>query len=118
VIWCRKPYQSSDIKKSKKFRINLGITIEGVTCDGLRNILRAVHKSSPHTVIQRCLAHIQRESLQWLTKHPQSQAGYELKDIIKRLHTIDNRDKWGYWVVDVVKWYERHESFVNVPLSR
>jgi hypothetical protein len=56
--------------------------------------------------------HIQRESLQWLTKHPQSQAGYELKDIIKRLHTIDNRDKWGYWV-DMVKWYKRHEGFVN-----
>jgi IS30 family transposase len=93
--------------------INLGITIESVTCDGLRNILRAVHKSSPDTVIQRCLAHIQRESLQWLTKHPQSQAGYELKDIIKRLHAIDNRDKWGYWVVDMVKWYKRHEGFVN-----
>jgi hypothetical protein len=93
--------------------INLGITIESVTCDGLRNILRAVRKSSPNTVIQRCLAHIQRESLQWLTRHPQSQAGYELKEIIKRLHTIDNRDKWGYWIVDMVKWYQRHECFVN-----
>lgn len=93
--------------------INLGITIESVTCDGLRNILRAVRNTSPNTVIQRCLAHIQRESLHWLTKHPQSQAGYELKEIIKRLHTIDNRDKWGYWIVDMVKWYERHECFVN-----
>jgi hypothetical protein len=102
-----------ELREDLENLISLGIDIESVTCDGLRNILRAVRKASPNTVVQRCLAHIQRESLQWLTKHPQSQAGYELREIIKRLHSIDNRDKWGYWVVDLVKWYEEHKDFVN-----
>ena len=72
-----------------------------------------MHKVSPKTVIQRCLAHIQREALSWLTKHPQSHAGYELRQIIKCLHTINDRDKWGYWIVEMVNWYERHKDFVN-----
>jgi transposase-like protein len=93
--------------------LRLGITIESVTCDGLHNILKAVHKVSPNTVIQRCLAHIQRETLNWLTRHPQSHAGYQLRQIIKRLHTINDRDKWGYWIVDMINWYERHKDFVN-----
>ena len=93
--------------------LRLGITIESVTCDGLHNILKAVHKVSPNTVIQRCLAHIQRETLNWLTRHPQSHAGYQLRQIIKRLHTINDRDKWGYWIVDMINWYEQHKDFVN-----
>jgi len=92
---------------------SLGIVIESVTCDGLHNILKAVKKTSPTTIIQRCLVHIQRECLIWLTRHPQSLAGRELREIVKCLHTIDNRDKWGYWIVDLVKWYERHKDFIN-----
>jgi len=93
--------------------LSLGIIIESVTCDGLRNILRAIRKSSPETIIQRCLAHIQRESLIWLTKRPKSNAGVELRKIVRLLHTIDNRDKWGYWVVDIMLWYEKYKDFVN-----
>jgi hypothetical protein len=93
--------------------LRLGITIESVTCDGLRNILKAVRKSSPDTIIQRCLAHIQRETLNWLGKRPKSQAGFELREIIKRLHTVNDRIMWGYWVVDMIHWYEKHKDFVN-----
>jgi hypothetical protein len=102
-----------ELREDLENLINLGITIESVTCDGLRNILRAIRKSSPETIIQRCIAHIQRETLMWLTKHPKSDAGVELREIIRQLHTIDNRDKWGYWVVDLIHWYDRHKDFVN-----
>ena len=93
--------------------LNLGIQIESVTCDGLSNIIKAVRKTSPETIIQRCLAHIQRETLIWLTRNPQSQAGIDLRRIITRLHLIKTRDDWGYWVVDLVKWYEIYKDFVN-----
>lgn len=93
--------------------LSLGIVIESVTCDGLSNILKAVKRSSPGTVIQRCLAHIQRDVLIWLTKRPQSQAGFELREIAKKLHLIDDKNKWGYWVVEMIRWYEQHHDFVN-----
>ncbi len=90
-----------------------GIVIESVTCDGLSNILKAVRKSSPETIIQRCLAHIERETKIWLTKQPQSEAGYKLKQIIQCLSKITNREQWGYWIVAVVRWYEEYKDFVN-----
>lgn len=93
--------------------LNLGVEIESVTCDGLSNILKSIKKTSPETIIQRCLAHIQRETLIWLTRNPQSPAGRELRDIVRQLHTISDRNAWGYWVVDLINWYEKYQSFVN-----
>jgi hypothetical protein len=102
-----------EIREDLNNLLNLGIIIESVTCDGLRNILRSIKKSSPNTIIQRCLAHIQREALIWLTKNPKSEAGIELRSIVKTLHLIQTKDQWGYWIVDLVNWYEKHKSFVN-----
>lgn len=93
--------------------LSLGIEIESITCDGLSNILKSIRKTSPHTIIQRCLAHIQRETLIWLRGNPQSIAGQELREIIRQLHTIADRESWGYWVVDLINWYEKHQSFIN-----
>ena len=75
--------------------LSLGICIESVTCDGLSNIIKAIRKATPGTVIQRCLAHIQRETLIWLSKNPQSTEAIELREIIRQLHRINNRDAWG-----------------------
>ena len=91
----------------------LGVQIESVTCDGLSNTIKAVRKVSPNTIIQRCTVHIQREVLTWLTRNPKSQAGVELRKIIRRLHLIKNRNDWGYWIVDLIKWYEIHKEYVN-----
>ncbi len=102
-----------ELRENLENILKLGITIESVTCDGLRNIFRAIRKVTPTTIIQRCLAHIQREALIWLTKHPQSQAGFELREVVKTLHLIDNRDKWGYWIMEVVHWHEKYHSYVN-----
>lgn len=81
--------------------------------DGLSNIIKAVRKVSPNTIIQRCVVHIQREVLIWLTRRPKSQAGIELRQIIRKLHLINNKELWGYWVVDLVHWYEKHKDYIN-----
>lgn len=102
-----------EIREDLQNLISLGITIESVTCDGLSNLLKAVRKTCPGTIVQRCLAHIQREVLSWLTRNPQSEAGIELREIVRKLHLIDDKTKWGYWVVEMVNWYEKYQSFVN-----
>lgn len=93
--------------------MNLGIEIESVTTDGSRNIIKAVRKSCPDAVIQRCLVHIQRECLTWLTRRPQSEAGVKLRQIVRRLHQIDDREKWGYWIVDLVRWYDECKVYID-----
>lgn len=93
--------------------LDIGICIESVTCDGLSNIIKAVKKVSPGTVIQRCLAHIQRETLIWLSVNPQSSAGLELRNIIRKMHLIKDRTDWGYWIVELNQWYQKYKDFVN-----
>lgn len=93
--------------------LKLGIIIESVTCDGLRSITKAILKASPSTTIQRCLAHIQRETLNWLSDNPQSKAGFELRNIIRRLHLIQDKTFWSYWIVELTQWYETYHEFVN-----
>ena len=39
--------------------ISLGLKIESITCDGLSNILKAIKKTCPKAIIQRCVVHIQ-----------------------------------------------------------
>lgn len=63
----------SEIREDLENLIAAGIEIESVTSNDGRNIIKAVKKACPNAVRQRCLAHIQRECLIWITKHPQSQ---------------------------------------------
>lgn len=93
--------------------LRFGIQIESVTCDGLSNTIKAIKAISPDTLIQRCLVHIQREVLIWLTRNPQSQAAIELRQIVLKLHLITDRNKWGYWVVELMQWYDAHKEFIN-----
>ncbi|NDV94239.1 transposase [Dysgonomonas sp. 521] len=93
--------------------LSLGIKIESVTCDGLSNIIKAVRKICPEAIIQRCVVHIQRECLIWLSRNPQSQAGKDLRYLVGQIHLIRNRTVWGYWVVDLIHWYEKYQNFIN-----
>jgi len=102
-----------EISEDLQNLLDLGICIESVTCDGHVNTIKAIRKVSPDTIVQRCLVHIQRETLSWLTRKPKSQSAIELRLIVKELHLIKNREDWGYWVVKLVKWYEKHKDFVN-----
>jgi transposase-like protein len=102
-----------EVREDLENIMRLGVKIESVTCDGLSNILKAVRKASPTITIQRCLAHIQRKCLTKLTRHPQTDAGQALRIIIKRLYTTYNREKRGYWVVELVRWYGQYKDFVN-----
>lgn len=93
--------------------LSLGVQIESVTTDGARSIIKAVRKSCPEAIVQRCTVHVQRECLIWLTRNPQSNAGRELRRIVCRLNSITDRLQWGYWVVDLVRWEERHREYLN-----
>jgi hypothetical protein len=99
-------------KRRSKNLLSLGVRIESITCDGHRAILTAARKVCKGVVIQRCIVHIQRMCKIWLTQNPQSFAGLELLNIILTLHEINDRDQWGYWIVSLIQWYEKH-FFIN-----
>ena len=69
-----------------------------LVCDGMKGILKARAQIWPHTRVQRCLAHVQRDTRADLTSRPRLQAGRELKklaDALTRIHDPEAAAGWG-----------------------
>lgn len=102
-----------EMKEDLENLIGLGVRIESITCDGHKGLLKAIRKVCKHVPIQRCIIHVQRMCRIWLTRHPKSHAGAELRKIVNRLHAIADRESWGTWVVSLIRWHEQFESYLK-----
>ncbi len=69
----------SEIKEDLANLITLGVHIESITTDGHKSALKAIKKTLFGVTVQRCLVHIQRMCLLWLTRFPKYSAGVELR---------------------------------------
>ena len=49
----------------------------------------------------------------WLSAYPKSEAGFELREIVCKLHFIDNEVKKQYWIKEFLDWFEKHKDFLN-----
>ena len=92
---------------------SLGIEIESVTSDGGANIIKAVRKACPNVTRQRCLAHIQRECLTWLTRHPKSEAKQSLGRIVSLICKIQTRNDMLCWKQMLGEWHDQHVGYLN-----
>src|SRR5690606_20964891 len=71
-----------EIKEDLENLIRLGVQLESITTDGHKSILKAIKKSVPDVLVQRCLVHIQRMCLIWLTRLPKHNSGQELRRLV------------------------------------
>jgi transposase-like protein len=74
-----------EIKEDLANLIQLGVQIESITTDGHKSMLKAIKKSLPDAIVQRCLVRIQRTCLLWLSRFPKHIAGIELRRLVLRL---------------------------------
>lgn len=102
-----------EIREDLENILSLGIEIESVTCDGLSNITKSVKKTCKKIIIQRCLVHIQRECLIWLTQHPKSDAGKYLRSLTCCICKIKSYDDRDYWLRDFMLWQEVFREYLN-----
>lgn len=102
-----------EMKEDLENLIRLGVNIESITCDGHKSLLKAIRTVCTEITVQRCIIHIQRMCRIWLSEKPKSEAGIELRQIVSKLHLINTQYEKGYWIVSLVRWYEKYESFVN-----
>lgn len=101
-----------EIKEDIDNLIKLGVAIESITSDGHKSILKAVKKSSPQIVLQRCLVHIQRMCLLWLTRFPKHDSGKELRSLVLILLKIKTPNDQLFWTKELDKWYIRHKDYL------
>lgn len=102
-----------EIKEDISNLIRLGVQIESVTTDGHKSILKALKKAAPDVVIQRCLVHIQRMCLLWITRYPQHVAGIELRKLVLLLMQIKTENDRLYWTKEFNNWHERHKNYLQ-----
>jgi len=102
-----------EIKEDIDNLLGLNISIESITCDGHRAILKAIKLSCKDVILQRCVVHIERECRIWLTTNPKSIAGVELLRIVKKLSLITHHHQSHEWIMDLYNWHERHKYFIN-----
>jgi transposase-like protein len=84
-----------------------------ITMDGERQVMKVIREIWPETKIQRCLYHIQREGLRWLRTYPKTQAGRDLRSILKTLCRIDSRQTMELFIEAYGRWLERYRDFVK-----
>ncbi len=102
-----------EIKEDLDNLIKLGVQIESITTDGHKSMLKAIRKSLPDVPAQRCLIHIQRMCLLWLTRFPKHPSGVELRALVLMLLRIKSENDRLYWTGALQQWYSRHEVYLK-----
>ena len=103
-----------EIKEDLLNLLNLGLEIESITCDGHKATLKAIKKVMPFVKVQRCLVHIQRMCLLWLTAHPTYDAGRELRPLVFMIHRIETHNDRLYWIQCLLAWEIKFNDFLKV----
>src|SRR6476619_1863596 len=98
----------AEIKEDLDNLIKLGVHIESITTDGHKSALKAIKKSLPDVTVQRCLVHIQRMCLLWLTRFPKHPAGVELRSLVLMLLKIKTENDRLWWINQLTSWHDRH----------
>lgn len=83
-----------------------------ITMDGEQSVIRAINEIWPQATIQRCLYHIQREGMRWLRTYPKTQAGKDMRRLLKtlcRINTFAERDEF---ITSYVLWLSQYRDFV------
>jgi len=102
-----------EIKEDLLNLLNLGLDIASITCDGHKATLKAIRKTMPQVLIQRCLVHIQRMCLLWITASPKYEAGRQLRTLVLMIHRIKNHNDRLYWEHCLQQWEQEHSAFLK-----
>lgn len=102
-----------EIKEDIDNLIRLGVHIESITTDGHKSILKAIKKAAPDVIVQRCLVHIQRMCLLWLTRYPKHESGQELRRLVLLILKIKTENDRLFWTNEFRTWYIKYSSYIN-----
>lgn len=128
--FCVLNYLDNDLKHLQYFRIverenyynyltdleflkQLGLTAASITSDGQKGLIKAINDVYPNAIHQRCVVHIQRMSLAYLTRFPKTEAGIELRFLVKELHKIETYYDRDLWIESFENWREKYNNFLK-----
>lgn len=84
-----------------------------VVCDGQRGLLKAIPEVWPHALVQRCLIHVIRQSLLWITQRPKTRAGRDLLELVHQLPLIRTKRQKRRWLRGFKGWKRKYHRFLT-----
>lgn len=101
------------IKEDLQNLKSLGLNIVSITCDGHPAMLKAINAVYKDIPTQRCLVHIQRMCLIWLTSQPKSEPGQELREIVLLINKVkENNDKIEFKKL-LKQWHIKYKNYID-----
>lgn len=113
LAWSFVSHERFDIWHPILVRISSRCQPQALVSDGQKGLLKASKSVFPHTPHQRCLAHIIRLSLAWLTRNPQTFAGQELRILVRNLARTKTPFNANQWRDSFMAWNAHYESFLK-----
>lgn len=128
--FCVLVYYDSKLKRRQYFRVvdqecwynymtdleylkQVGLNVASITSDGQKGLIKAVRDVFPEAIHQRCIIHIQRMALIYLTRFPKTQAGITLRYWVRKLHLIENHEQKYYWIAEFEGWCGKYDLFLK-----
>jgi hypothetical protein len=128
--FCLLNYYDTEIKRLQYFRTaehenyldylidldylkQVGLNVVSITSDGQLGLIKAVKQIFPKAVHQRCIIHVQRMSLIYLTQRPKTEAGKNLRILVRNLHLIKTTNEKELWIKLFEDWCQKHEEFLK-----
>lgn len=84
-----------------------------ITTDGAGGALKAIKALWPDTPIQRCLVHIDRQSLRDLAASPRSAAGKALLKLLQELKEIETIEAARQWLTKLNAFHLLYKDWLN-----
>jgi hypothetical protein len=102
-----------EIQADLQYLKDNGINVAATVSDGGKAILKALDAVYPTIPKQRCLVHIQRMAMLWLTMKPKTMAGKTLRAICLSIGKIKTEKDAGLWIETFHYWNEKYQDFLN-----
>lgn len=113
LAWSFVSRERFDIWHSLLTHISARYQPHAIVSDGQKGLLKAARATFPHIPHQRCLAHIIRLSLAWLTRNPQTFAGQELRILVRTLAQVKTAEHANTWRNSFSVWNACYEVFLK-----
>jgi transposase-like protein len=89
------------------------VPVSGIVSDGQKGLILAVRTVFPKVPHQRCIIHVIRLSLAWLTRKPQTDAGVRLRELVISLSQVKTKYDKPVWIDEYENWLECFEGFLK-----
>jgi len=87
--------------------------VKAIVSDGQKGLKKAVNELFPHSCHQRCMTHVIRLSLAWLTKNPRTEAGVNLRKIVRLLSKVKTEENAIVWKKLFQYWNLKYQPFLK-----